>query len=141
MANKKRELPTALAFMQAHAGNQASGNSGQPVSAFGKGGPSKGDSANVGFKSVNSHGQPSQGQSTPASKARGHGAKKKELSPNNTRKAGSSTKGKPGHGLPSHNAIHRRLYGATPVATPKPNSGGVQRSGILAKFEGFSKNQ
>lgn len=138
------------AFMKRHNVPDGSGtqdHAGQPVSASGKTMPTKQDASPVGFQSVNSHGSAQSGRSEPASDFQGTGKKKTELSPNNTKHAGSQTKGKAkGLGkLPSANAINRRLYGknlpspATPSKAPSAKDG-AGRTGILSNFEGFNKN-
>lgn len=131
------KAPSTKEWMEARGINGPKGSAGQPVSAHGKDMPTQEDGANVGFKSVNSQGgepQGNKGQGKPQTV-------KKGLHPNNTKKAGTTTKGKAAH-MPSKEAIHRRLFGATPVADPKVQSASTQgRSGILSKFEGFPGNQ
>lgn len=150
---EKRDIPDPAEWMRQHAGgangpqNAGAGTGPTGFSKTNTPGESGRDTSGTqpsgatnGFGN-NTHRQPAppKGQETPANKAKGDGKKKAELSPNNKKHAGSMTKGKPGHGLPSRNAMVRRLHpnfagSKNPPTRPaQPN-----RSGILSKFEGFT---
>lgn len=151
VGRKQREVPDPVAWMKAHMGpnegspGEEAGESKSLESqeqAFGIDKPTQGDSKPNGFANVNSHGGAQHGNPDPASASRGSGGKSKELSPNNTKKAGSMAKrGPDSHpGLPSRNALARRLH--PPAGQSKASSArdGRGRTGILSHFEGGNKN-
>jgi hypothetical protein len=142
LANK-REIPDPVAWMQAHMGPNEGApggqQTGQPVSQFGGDKPTQGDPAKNGFQSVNSHGKAQNGRKEPSSNFRGNGKQKKELSPNNTKKAGSQAKGNPAFGMPSRNAIARRIHRPVGQSTAQSAKEGRGRTGNLKNFEGTGK--
>lgn len=134
MATKK-EIPDPAAFMESMLGPPAgagpAGYSGPMTpGASGKTMPTQTSGALQGQATPKGppvkHGQTS-GKSKP------HGGK--GLHPNNTKKAGSSTKGK-AHHMPSMNAVNTKIHNS--LGSPS-RSGSNPRSGILSKFEGFGK--
>jgi hypothetical protein len=146
---KQREIPDPVAWMKAHMGpNEGSPGEEKGESAgleamekkFGIDKPTQGDSATNGFSSVNSHGGSSTGRETPSSSHRGNGAKQTTVTSNSSKKAGPTIEpGKSHPGLPSRNALARRLNpraGQSTAASTKNTQG---RTGILSKFEGFNK--
>jgi len=136
-----KSAPDPVAWMQEHMGHAGpSGGSGQPVSASGSDKPTQHDGAKVGFKNVNSHGKAEHGRKEPSSKFRGNGQKKSELAPNNKKHAGSSTKGKPAFGMPTRNAIARRLNKPVGQSQAPSAQNARGRTGQLKNFEGFNKN-
>lgn len=152
VGKKQREIPDPIAYMKAH----MSPNEGSPgeeagespameaqEQAFGIDKPTQGDGRQNGINVQSSKGpETKNGNPEPASKSRGSGKKKTELSPNNKKKAGPMVKagGKPPFGMPSREAIGRKLVSmGTSKAPAAQNASG--RTGILSHFEGFSPNK
>lgn len=132
MAKEKREIPDPAAFM-AQRSNSASGhpNPNTPGES-GRDMPTQTSGAPQGFGGINSPNSP-HGNTEPAKKHEGSGKKKSELSPNNKKHAGSMTKGKPGYGMPSKEAVQRRINQPMGKSPAQSHS----RSGVLSRFEGF----
>lgn len=137
----KREIPTALEFMKARQPPQPGttfGPGGGPNASSGPNLPPKGDGLNNGAKTPSSSKiGTKKGQTTPASRLRGHGRKQTSLLP---------TKGKAPHAkvkhsrMPTMNAVQVRLAGSGPHGNAGVKKTGG-RSGILSKFEGFGSGK
>lgn len=147
---EKRKIPTPMEWLQANAQNgpqnagASTGPAGftQPMTpgATGRTMPTQHSGAVNGIQGGRGPKAP-QGQETPASKARGNGKKQTTLSPNNKKKAGSMTHGKPAFGMPSKNALARRLHPPVGASKAPSATNASGRNGILSKFEGFSANR
>jgi len=137
----KREIPTALAFMQAAAQSQP-GTTYSPMSPGVSSGPDINTQNTTIPNGSNQFGKgapsPGQGFQTPASSARGSGKKQKKVLPNKG-KAKASVHRPKGHKMPPMSAVSNKLRGAGPHGNAGVSKSGG-RSGILSKFEGFSKN-
>lgn len=148
--SEKRKIPTPMEWLAAQSQNgPANAGAGTGPEGFsapmtpgatGKTMPTVHSGAQNGQRGGTGSHEP-QGQNTPASKARGNGKKETKLSPSNKKHAGSMAKGKGGYGMPTRDAIARRLH--QPVGTSKAPAakGPAGRTGILSKFEGFSPNK